>query len=125
MQGRNDVLEKHFIGRIDTLSSIDDESLQAQLVSMRADIDKLADKPVEVPPTLVTVTPRIRDRGHSISSKSSDVVEPPLPPVAKITHAGIECTTDASPTSPISQSSVVVGVLTYNLTILLADLVIF
>jgi len=46
----------------------------------------------------------------------SDVVEPPLPPVAKITPAG---NADAS---PIAQSSVVAGVLTCCLTILLADL---
>ncbi|KAH0706610.1 hypothetical protein KY289_011686 [Solanum tuberosum] len=53
----------------------------------------------------------------------NDVVEPPLPPVAKITPAGNESTTDAS---PIGQSSVVAGILTCCcLTILLADLVIF
>ncbi|KAH0736616.1 hypothetical protein KY285_012323 [Solanum tuberosum] len=46
----------------------------------------------------------------------SDVVEPPLPPVAKITP---ESNADAS---PIAQSSVVAGVLTCCLTILLADL---
>ncbi|XP_049345143.1 glycerophosphodiester phosphodiesterase GDPDL4-like [Solanum verrucosum] len=46
----------------------------------------------------------------------SDVVEPPLPPVAKITPAS---NADAS---PIAQSSVVAGVLTCCLTILLADL---
>uniref|UniRef100_M1AZ71 glycerophosphodiester phosphodiesterase n=1 Tax=Solanum tuberosum TaxID=4113 RepID=M1AZ71_SOLTU len=58
---------------------------------------------------------------NPILSKS-DVVEPPLPPVAKITPAGNESTTDAS---PIGQSSVVAGILTCCLTILLADLVIF
>ncbi|KAG5570364.1 hypothetical protein H5410_060130 [Solanum commersonii] len=46
----------------------------------------------------------------------SDVVEPPLPPVAKIAPAS---NADAS---PIAQSSVVAGVLTCCLTILLADL---
>ncbi|XP_059277888.1 glycerophosphodiester phosphodiesterase GDPDL4-like [Lycium ferocissimum] len=55
----------------------------------------------------------------------SDVVEPPLPPVAKITPtAGNESTADAAPTSPISQSTVVAGVLTCCLAILL-DIVIF
>ncbi|KAG5590304.1 hypothetical protein H5410_040818 [Solanum commersonii] len=63
MQGHNDVQEKHVIGRIYALSSIDVESLQAQLVSTRADIDKLADKPVEVPSTLVTVNPRFEIGG--------------------------------------------------------------
>ncbi|KAG5570360.1 hypothetical protein H5410_060126 [Solanum commersonii] len=56
----------------------------------------------------------------------SDVVEPPLPPVAKITPtARNESTANAAPTSPIGQSSVVTGVFTCCLTILLADLVIF
>ncbi|KAH0707773.1 hypothetical protein KY289_012849 [Solanum tuberosum] len=56
----------------------------------------------------------------------SDVVEPPLPPVAKISPtARNESTANAAPTSPIGQSSVVTGVFTCCLTILLADLVIF
>ncbi|XP_049398595.1 glycerophosphodiester phosphodiesterase GDPDL4-like isoform X1 [Solanum stenotomum] len=56
----------------------------------------------------------------------SDVVEPPLPPVAKITPtARNESTANAAHTSPIGQSSVVAGVFTCCLTILLADLVIF
>nr|XP_004251903.1 glycerophosphodiester phosphodiesterase GDPDL3-like isoform X1 [Solanum lycopersicum] len=56
----------------------------------------------------------------------SDVVEPPLPPVAKITPtARNESTASAAPTSPTGQSSVVAGVFTSCLTILLADLVIF
>ncbi|TMW84685.1 hypothetical protein EJD97_024632 [Solanum chilense] len=56
----------------------------------------------------------------------SDVAEPPLPPVAKITPtARNESTASAAPTSPTGQSSVVAGVFTSCLTILLADLVIF
>ncbi|KAJ8527656.1 hypothetical protein K7X08_015107 [Anisodus acutangulus] len=56
----------------------------------------------------------------------SDVVEPPLPPIAKITPAaGNESTADATPTSRFGQSSVVAAVLTCCLTILLVDLVIF
>lgn len=56
----------------------------------------------------------------------SDVVEPPLPPVAKITPtAGNGSTANAAPTSPIGQSSVVAGVFTCFLAILLVDLVIF
>ncbi|XP_070006184.1 glycerophosphodiester phosphodiesterase GDPDL3 isoform X1 [Nicotiana tabacum] len=54
----------------------------------------------------------------------SDVVEPPLPPVAKITPAGNESIA-ATPTPPSGQSSVVAGVFTSCVAILLANLLIF
>ncbi|KAG5571224.1 hypothetical protein H5410_060990 [Solanum commersonii] len=54
MRGRIDGLETHFTSRINALSSIYAESLQAQFVTLKADIAKLADKPIEVPLTLAT-----------------------------------------------------------------------
>ncbi|MCD9646700.1 hypothetical protein HAX54_036758 [Datura stramonium] len=57
----------------------------------------------------------------------SDVVEPPLPPVAKIipTAGNNSATANAAPTSPIGHSSVGAGILACCLSILLADLGIF
>lgn len=56
----------------------------------------------------------------------NDVVEPPLPSVATRTPtADSDSTANAVAISPIGQSSVVAGIFTCCLAILLADLVIF